>query len=399
MSEDCLTSTRYLAAYYFWYFAATGISEPYLTPFWRSLGFSPTQLGLLTAIAPGIATMAPFVWGAYADATRQGERIFLRNTWIAALVAFLFPSLHGFLPMAAAVLVYAVFRSPLIPLANSMTFRALAGQPQGFAAIRLWGTIGYIVVAVVTGILMDRIGLRAGLTGIALTMLACSVVGWRGRSRERVGLPPVHFRGFLRSLRDRQFVLLLLATCLAQMSFGPYTTFFTIHLEQLGLSKAFAGTAWALAAGSELLVMLAWRRLWPRASPRSWLTAALAAHALRWSLFVAVRNPLAILAIQLTHAFTFGVFYLAAVQMVDALAPDELRATAQGVFASVAFGLGGLAGNTLAGLLYRPLGMAWLYAAAACLAAGATIAYWAGTRAPLAVRQAATARMSEEESC
>ena len=46
-SEGCLTSTRSLAAYYFWYFAAIGVYEPYLTPFWLHLGFSPAQLGLL----------------------------------------------------------------------------------------------------------------------------------------------------------------------------------------------------------------------------------------------------------------------------------------------------------------------------------------------------------------
>lgn len=328
--------------------------------------------------------LAPFLWTAYADATRQGERIFLVNTWIAALAALLFPNLGGFWPAVAAVLIYAAFRTSLIPLANSMTFRALVGRRQGYAAIRLWGTIGYILVAMGAGFLVDRIGLRAGMYGIALAMMACGVVGWAGRRRERGGLPPARPDEILRTLRDRRVFLLLLATCLAQVSFGPYTTFFTIHLRQLGLSGGFAGTAWALAAGSELCVMLGWRRMCALAGARAWLTAALAAHTLRWGLSIVARDPAFLLAIQLTHAFTFGVFYLAGVQMVDALVPDGLRATAQGVFASVTFGLGGLVGNTLAGLLYEPLGMARLYAVAAALAAGATVLYWAGTRPAVA---------------
>jgi len=291
MVEDCLTSTRYLAAYYFWYFAAIGVSEPYLPPCWRSLGFSPPALGLLNAIAPAITVVAPFLWTAYADATRQGERIFLINTWIAALAAVLFPNLAGFWPMAAAVLIYAAFRTPLIPLANSTTFRAPAGRRQGYAAIRLWGTIGYILMAIGAGFLVDRIGLRAGMYGIALAMLACGVVGWVGRSRERSSFPSVHLGTFLQTLRDRRILLLLL-----------------------------------------------------------------------------------------THALTFGVFYLAGVQMVDALVPDGLRATAQGLFASATFGPGGLVGNVLAGLLYESLGMARLYTVAAALAAGATVLYWVGTR-------------------
>lgn len=90
------------------------MSEPYLTPFWQHLGYSPVQLGLVNAISPGIAALAPF----------------------------------------------------------------------------LWGTIGYILAAVAAGVAVDRIGLRAGMYGMGLAMLACGVVAWMGRSRRRTSLPP-----------------------------------------------------------------------------------------------------------------------------------------------------------------------------------------------------------------
>jgi len=386
--EGCLTSTRFLAAYYFWHFAAIGVFEPYLTPFWQHLGYSPAQLGLLNAIYPAVAAFAPFLWTAYADVSRRGEAIFLRNTWLSAAIALWLPNLNAGLPVALAFLAFAIFRSPLISLANSMVFRVLAGSPERFAAIRLWGTLGYILTAVGAGILVDRIGLRAGMYGIALATLACGLVAWIGRSRERVSLPPVHLRDFLELVRDRRLVLLLGAASLARLSFGPYTTFFTIHLEDLGHSRTFAGVAWALAAASELVVMLCWTRMGALASGRTWLTLAMGAHALRWVLSIPAREPGLLLLIQLTHAFTFGVFYLAAVERVDALAPEGLRATAQGLFASVTFGLSGLLGNALSGILYEPLGMAWLYAAAAFVAAAGTTLYWAGTRQPAATKHA-----------
>ena len=390
-SECCLTSTRSLAAYYFWYFAAIGVYEPYLTPFWLHLGFSPAQLGLLNAIYPAVAAFAPFLWTAYADITRRGDAIFLRNTWLSGAIALLLPYLSGLFPVTLAFLAFAVFRSPLIPLANSMAFRVLGGSPERFAALRLWGTIGYIVAALGVGVLVDRVGLGAGMHGIALATLACGLVAWMGRRRERGSLPAVHLRDFLEILRDRRLLVFLAAASLARLSFGPYTTFFTIHLEWLGLSRTFAGVAWALAAASELVVMLCWTRMCALASPRTWLTLAMGAHALRWLLSIPARDPVALLLIQLTHAFTFGVFYLAAVEQVDALAPEGLRATAQGLFASVAFGLSGLLGNTLSGVLYEPLGMAWLYAAAAFVAAAGTALYWAGTREPASTKRALVA--------
>lgn len=364
--------------------------EPFLTPFWRQIGFPSVQIGLLNSIMPGVAVFAPFLWTAYADATRQGERIFLANTWICALVALLIPNLGRFFAVATAMLAFSLFRTPLIPLANSMTFRALADRRQGFAAVRLWGTVGYILTAVGTGIAIDRIGLWAGMHGISVAMIACGLVGWFGRSKRRVALPPVGLADFLQTLQNRQFLLLLVAAALARVSFGPYETFFTIHLERLGLSRTFAGTAWALAAVSELAVMLCWARMCEHATTRVWLIAALASHPLRWVLSIFAQDAFALLLTQLTHALAFGVFYLAAVQTVDALVPDGLRASAQGLFASVTFGLGGLVGNLLGGLLYEPLGMPWLYAAAAVVSAAATVLYWAGTRQAAAAGRMAT---------
>lgn len=328
------------------------------------------------------------MWTAYSDLTRRREAIFLFNTWLSAGIALVLPNLTSVVPVALAFFAFAAFRTPLIPLANSMAFRVLAGSPHRFAAIRLWGTIGYILTAVGAGMLVDRIGLWAGMHGIAVATMACGVVAWIGQGRDRASFPKVHLRDFLELLRDRRLALLLAAASLARLSFGPYTIFFTIHLEGLGLSRTFAGVAWALAASSELLVMVLWSRLRGLASARTWLTLALGAHALRWLLSVPARDPVALLLIQTTHAFTFGVFYLAAVEQVDALAPEGLRATAQGLFASVTFGLSGLLGNALSGFLYAPLGMAWLYAGAGCVAAVGTTLYWAGTRGAAPAKRA-----------
>jgi PPP family 3-phenylpropionic acid transporter len=126
------------------------------------------------------------------------------------------------------------------------------------------------------------------------------------------------------------------------------------------------------------------------ATTRAWLIAALASHPLRWVLSIFAQDAFTLLLTQLTHALAFGVFYLAAVQTVDTLVPDGLRASAQGLFASVTFGLGGLVGNLLGGLLYEPLGMPWLYAAAAVVSAAATVLYWAGTRQAAAAGRMAT---------
>lgn len=379
LPEARLSTTRRLAAYFFFYFVAVGVLEPYLTPLWREFALSAAEIGVLNAITPGVAIVAPFLWTAYADATRRGDRVFLWNTWLSVAAALVVPVARRFALAGLGVFCLAVFRTPLIPLANSMAFRALKGRPHGYAAIRLWGTVGYILAAVGSGAVMDRLGLRIGMFGVAVAMFACGVVAWAGSGREQARLAPAGLREILESLRDRRFLVLVAATSLAWTSYGPYGTFYTIHLESLGFSRVFAGAAWALAATSELAVMLLWPRMCRWLTPRAWLTIALAAHPVRWLLSSVARDPGLLLAIQLTHALTFGVLYLSAMQHVESAAPEGLRTTAQGVFASVTFGAGGLVGNVFGGLLYEPAGMTVLYIASAVIAGSGMLLYVVGT--------------------
>ena len=109
------------------------------------------------------------------------------------------------------------------------------------------------------------------------------------------------------------------------------------------------------------------------------------------ALLIPIFERFAVVAAVILAFALFGIFYLAAVQTVDCLVPDGLRASAQGLFTSVTFGVGGLAGNSLAGFLYEPLGMTWLYAAAALVSAGSTVLYWVGTGRSIKREQMATA--------
>jgi PPP family 3-phenylpropionic acid transporter len=239
--------------------------------------------------------------------------------------------------------------------------------------------VGYIVAAVAAGAVIGRIGLRLGVAGVSLAMAVCGGVAWAGRGEDRIRLAPAGMAEILANLRDRRFLVLVSATSLAWASYGPYGTFYTIHLESLGRSRAFAGAAWALAAASELALMLCWPRLCRWAEPRTWLLIGLAAHPVRWLLSSVAVAPVPLLAIQPTHALTFGVFYLAAVQQVESLAPEGLRATAQGVFASATFGLGGLVGNILGGLFYEAIGMRALYIGCALVSGWAMCLYALGS--------------------
>jgi predicted MFS family arabinose efflux permease len=67
------------------------------------------------------------------------------------------------------------------------------------------------------------------------------------------------------------------------------------------------------------------------------------------------------------------------------------------VFASVTFGVGGLVGNSLGGLLYEPMGMTALYIAAAVVSAWGLFLFVVGTPRERAGAQPLAPRAAREE--
>jgi PPP family 3-phenylpropionic acid transporter len=61
-------------------------------------------------------------------------------------------------------------------------------------------------------------------------------------------------------------------------------------------------------------------------------------------------------ALALLHGMTFGVFYVSSVAFMARRVPQHLRASGQGLFAAVTFGVGGLIGFAASGAGYSLLG-------------------------------------------
>ena len=122
-----------------------------------------------------------------------------------------------------------------------------------------------------------------------------------------------------------------------------------------------------LGVTAEVLVMLLYPRVADRISPRDLLVLAFASSALRWAGLSLATSRGVIAALSLLHGLSFGVFYVASIAFVVRRVPPHLRASGQGLFAAITFGLGGLVGYSSAGADYDWLGGHRLFAAATVL--------------------------------
>jgi PPP family 3-phenylpropionic acid transporter len=286
------------------------------------------------------------------------------------LALALAPALTGHAPafgsLLVAILVFAFFRAPLIPLADVIALEEAKSGSTTYPRLRVWGSVGFLITAVSAGRFLEPSSPIALPSAVAACLLATLAASFALPSRARALTVPApgHVRALLRS---RDFPLFLGAAFVAQAAHSCYDTCYSLHLRDLGVSGASTGLAWGIGVVAEVATMALGAPLFKRFSAPRLLAAAYAITAVRWILIATVQSPVALFALQLLHAASFALVWLSSLAHIASRVPPQILATAQGLFtASIA--AGGVAGILAWGPLYHRAGGAVAFLGAALLA-------------------------------
>jgi MFS transporter, PPP family, 3-phenylpropionic acid transporter len=353
-----------LAALYFLYFAAVGVALPFLPAWFRSLGFSGREIGLLLALQPAFALLAPPLWGRLADRTGRPDRV-LTLLAFGALACFgPLAFVDGYGPVLAAMACYALFVSSITTMLDSMAFAHVARAGGQYARLRLFGSLGFVVTSAAFGFAVREVD-RTVVFAVLGLVAGYAVLSLAIRSERRPPPGPTSWGFSL--LRDRDLAILLASACLHWIACAPFHGFFAVHVRALGLPPWVVGASASLGVLAEVAVMFGWSRFGAPFAPRHVLAASFLASAVRWVGLSFARAPELIVALNVLHALTFGAFFVASVGFLARRVPAQQRSTGQALFVSGAFGLGGLVGSLSSGIAYDALGGPGLFLAAAAL--------------------------------
>jgi MFS family permease len=157
-------------------------------------------------------------------------------------------------------------------------------------------------------------------------------------------------------LRQREMQIVLLTVFLLAISTNAVFAFFGIYLKALGGSTSLVGAASAVAAISEFPVMVLGSWLTHRLGSRRMLIVALSVYTVRILLYSLVPAATWVLAVQLLHGASFGLYLMASTTLVHELVGAELAATGQGLLAS-AMAFGQMTGSLVGGILLDQFGI------------------------------------------
>ncbi len=355
-----------LSGFYFLYFGLLGTLVPYWSLYLKDLGFSAAAIGLLMAIPQLTKIGAPNLWGWLADRSGQRLRIIRTGNLLAAIAFLPVFWIDRFWSMAALLITFSFFWNAVLAQFEVLTLQSLGQHSHRYSHVRLWGSVGFILAVLVLGEALDQLGtdlLPWVLSALLWLLWLGTLTLPAGDGHKRTRNTGAHS---VWSVLSRPPVFLfLIAAFLMQLSHGPYYTFYSIYLENLGFSKFVVGALWALGVLAEVGLFLLMHRLLRRLSIPWILVASLGLAALRWLMIALVADSLVWLALaQLLHAASFGSFHAASIAWVHRQFGAALGGQGQALYSSLGFGAGWAAGAGLSGLLWQQWGVNLFFAAA-----------------------------------
>ncbi len=296
-------------------------------------------LGTVMIVMGTARVVAGPLWGLAADALRRDGALLAIGCGLTAVVgtAVVISPVALLLPL---LVFHALLRAPLGTLLDAAAVRSLTseGRPEAYGRLRLWGSIGYLVLAGLAGLLAS-----SGLSLVLALAIATWAITALLATRLDIGdpSPPTNpLPAFVALLHTPRLALLLVAATLHGTALAAYDTLYAVHLTASGISAAWTGAAIGVGVLTEVVVLLKAPYLLRVLGPWTLVALSMAAGAIRWSATSSQDDAMTLTLIQASHGVVFGAYWIGMVEAARRLTPDVLRASVQALLVTTTYGVG-----------------------------------------------------------
>jgi PPP family 3-phenylpropionic acid transporter len=330
-----------LSAFYFFYFAAVGVYVIFLPKVLHDIGYTPTDIGIVLALAPLMRFLTPFLFLKHIELS---QTLFKNTLFLSVISATLFyATIDNFYLFAINNAILGVCLSLLLPYMEVIAIKELKNK---YGKSRLYGSIGFIFISLVLAKVLDDpyVALHFYLATTLLTAIfSYSLLQYDDEPHQNIE-------------DEENFSLLRywpfwLSLFLMQVSFGGFYNFFTIYETEHGISLEMTSYLWAFGVICEVF-MFYYQAPLLKNNLLFIIKLSIVITAFRWVLLYLYPDSLTVsFFTQSLHAFSFGLYHSAVILYLYTLYTN--KKLAQQFMLGIAYGLGGFAGALIAGLVYE----------------------------------------------
>ncbi len=184
------------------------------------VGLSLSNIGLIMSVLPLISLLFQPAWGGISDFSGKRKNVLqlllIANAGIAGIITL-------FTNSAFVIVIYFIYQLFLCgqgPLTDSMAIQYVGENPNSsFGFIRVWGSVGYAVGAIIVSLIANQLGLKwmfymASIGYIASFMLT------RGMQNNQMAVVKSHFKKDIKTLlKQKNYLFVLVYSFLMLGSF------------------------------------------------------------------------------------------------------------------------------------------------------------------------------------
>lgn len=335
-----------------------------LSMYCQDIGMSATQIAYIVSFSPLLSIITQPAFGYLADKWKSPRKVSILLMAITILTMFIFAISHNFWVLLLSSGIAISFMNAITPL----TDRIGVSSPYQFGKIRLWGSLGYAVMAQVSGILYQYISpfsnFMAGILGAILTIICIYFVNdpKLQEVEKVVDMRPLSTKDIILELiHNRPFIIFMMITFFFWGACSTNFNYLSIFIRSQGGTASQVGTYQLCATLFEIPMILITDYIIKKVSFRNIMLFAVSISIINFAWYATLPSVNQIIFVFIFKGFSTVLFTMITVRLVMLLVKEEYVSTAYGIQCMLGKGFGAMIFQLFGGQIIDNIGMSAFY--------------------------------------
>ena len=340
---------------YFMLFFGVAAYYPILGKYYKELGFSGTQIGILFSAATFITMLVQPLWGAICKKLGNCKSSFIVIHIAIIFIALFLPFIKNYWLLLIVMSIHFIFQCGLFPLLDTMIYKDI----YDFGKIRLWGSIGFASMVLFSGRLAEILGISNMFFIYSFLMIISLYVGTK--IQETASIKISADKKSSGKLFTKDYITFL---TIGFFTMGAFTTggqYFSILFSDIGGSMTTFGITYFFIAISEVPFLKVSQKIVKKYGAEKLIFVSGLLVLGRFGLNGLAKDYRIILYTSIFMGSFIGLSLPAAAVFLKEKVSSENRAMAVTIYSAIGSGLGPMIFQFSGGIIYEHTNISILY--------------------------------------
>jgi MFS transporter, PPP family, 3-phenylpropionic acid transporter len=320
----------------------------------EKIGFTTSQIGVLSSILPfGTLLILP-IWGILADKFVR-KNVFLIALFMSMILINGILLINNYYIFILFLFLFGSFYSPLTPMLDTIALDYVEQTGKdSYGEIRLWASAGWAFSTLVVGYLLREIDVKFvfPITS-ALFLVSGLIMVWLYKPlKVKRNIATLKFSHLGKIIIDSpRLIIFIFIILIYGILSAPVMLFINLYYNEIGAQSQHLGIAFTVQALCELPFFFYGKKILDRFGARRVMVFAMFITMVRMLLYGITKDPVLAIAIGGLHGITIALFMVSVIQQIHVFIPQEWRATGQSFIYIFYFGVGIALGYIWSGYL------------------------------------------------